>query len=157
MTVENQLVNPASFANYASPRTTSHLTLINCFRTTGAKWRCVRIWLYFFIPKSGHIYSHTNSNNLAMTLISQDDHLTAGAWSVCTHLTRSIFFPLGFSSVLGVWCLYLLQIQHFWLSRTLSQEASRMFWFLDLYRCPQSLVSHFYNWSNDKPLRIVHT
>ena len=37
MTVENQLVNPASFANCASPRTTSHLTLINCFRTTGAK------------------------------------------------------------------------------------------------------------------------
>ena len=88
MTVENQLVNPASFANCASPRTTSHLTLINCFRTTGAKWRCVRIWLYFFIPKSGRKYSHTNSYNSAMTFISQDDHLTAGAWAVCARTCR---------------------------------------------------------------------
>ena len=28
-------------------------------------------------------YSHTNSYNFAMTLISQDDHLTAGAWAAC--------------------------------------------------------------------------
>ena len=37
------------------PRRGTHRNLasINCFRTTGAKWRCVRIWLYFFIPKSG--------------------------------------------------------------------------------------------------------
>ena len=62
MTVENQLADHASFANCASPRTTSHLASINCFRTTGAKWRCVRIWLYSFIPKSGRKYSHTNSN-----------------------------------------------------------------------------------------------
>ena len=32
-----------------------------------------------FFPEGGCIHSHTNSNNLAMTLISQDDHLTAGA------------------------------------------------------------------------------
>ena len=37
----------------------------------------------FFIPKSGRKYSHTNSYNFAMTLISQDDHLTAGAWAAC--------------------------------------------------------------------------
>ena len=49
MTVENQLVNPASFANCASPKTTGQLASINCFRTTGARWRCVRIWLYFFL------------------------------------------------------------------------------------------------------------
>ena len=37
----------------------------------------------FFIPKSGLKYSHTNSYNYAMTLISQDDHLTAGPWAAC--------------------------------------------------------------------------
>ena len=37
----------------------------------------------FFIPKSGRKYSHTNSYNFAMTLISQDNHLTAGAWAAC--------------------------------------------------------------------------
>ena len=87
MTVENQLVNPASFANCASPKTTSQLASINCFRTTGARWRCVRIWLYFFF-KSGRKYSHTNSYNSATTLISQDDHLTAGAWAVCARTCR---------------------------------------------------------------------
>ena len=35
---------------------------------------------YFFIPKSSRKYSHTNFYNFAMTHISQDDHLTAGAW-----------------------------------------------------------------------------
>ena len=29
-----------------------------------------RIWLYFYIPKSGRKYSHTNSYNFAMILIS---------------------------------------------------------------------------------------
>ena len=33
----------------------------------------------FFIPESGRKYSNTNSYNFAMTPISQDDHLTAGA------------------------------------------------------------------------------
>ena len=37
----------------------------------------------FFIPKSGLKYSHTNSYNHAMTLISQVDHLAAGAWAAC--------------------------------------------------------------------------
>ena len=32
---------------------------------------------YFFIPKSGRKYSHTNSHNSALTVIAQDDHLTA--------------------------------------------------------------------------------
>ena len=36
-----------------------------------------------FIPKSGRKYSHTNSYNSAMTVIAQDDHLTAGAWAAC--------------------------------------------------------------------------
>ena len=72
------------------PRRGTHRNLasINFFRTTGAKWRCVRIWLYFFIPKSGRKYSHTNSYNSAMTFISQDDHLTAGAWAVCARTCR---------------------------------------------------------------------
>ena len=43
----------------------------------------LRIWLYFFIPKNGRKYSHTNSYNFKMTLISQDDHLPAGAWTAC--------------------------------------------------------------------------
>ena len=34
----------------------------------------------FFIPKSNRKYFHTNSYNFAMTVISQDDHLTAGVW-----------------------------------------------------------------------------
>ena len=29
------------------------------------------------------IYSYTNSYNSAMTVIAQDDHLTAGAWAAC--------------------------------------------------------------------------
>ena len=38
---------------------------------------------YFFIPESGRKYSHTNYYNSAMTVIAQDDHLTAGAWAAC--------------------------------------------------------------------------
>ena len=38
---------------------------------------------YCFIPLSGRKYSHTNSYNSAMTVIVQDDHLTAGAWTAC--------------------------------------------------------------------------
>ena len=49
----------------------------------------LRIWLYFFIPESGRKYSNTNSYNFAMTPISQDDHLTAGAWTACGY-TRYI-------------------------------------------------------------------
>ena len=37
----------------------------------------------FFIPKRGHRYSHTNSYNFAMTLISQGDDITAEAWAAC--------------------------------------------------------------------------
>ena len=47
---------------------------------------------YFFIPKSSRKYSHTNFYNFAMTHISQDDHLTAGAW----------YF------LLGIWLYFLL-------------------------------------------------
>ena len=43
-------------------------------------------FFFFFIPKSGRKYSHTNSYNFAMTPSSQDDYLTAGAWAAC-HLT----------------------------------------------------------------------
>ena len=35
----------------------------------------------FFIPRSSR--KHTNSCNFAMTLISQDDQLIAGAWAAC--------------------------------------------------------------------------
>ena len=41
----------------------------------------MKIWPHFFIPKSGRKYSYTNTYNFAMTLISQDDHLAAGAWA----------------------------------------------------------------------------
>ena len=37
----------------------------------------------FFIPKSSRKYFHTNSYNFAMTVISQDDHLTVGARARC--------------------------------------------------------------------------
>ena len=33
----------------------------------------------FFTPRNGCKHSNTNSYNFTMTLISQDDHLTAGA------------------------------------------------------------------------------
>ena len=37
---------------------------------------------YFLIPWSGCNYSHTNDYNFAiLTLILQDDHLTARAWA----------------------------------------------------------------------------
>ena len=52
-----------------------------------SKWGEVfllRIWLcFFFIPKGARKYPQTNSYNFAMTLISQHDHLTAGAWAAC--------------------------------------------------------------------------
>ena len=38
------------------------------------------------IQSNSH-YSHTNSYNDAMTLISQDDHLTAGTWAACDRNT----------------------------------------------------------------------
>ena len=37
----------------------------------------------FLIPKSGRKHSHTNSYNFAITPISQDDRLSAGAWATC--------------------------------------------------------------------------
>ena len=37
-----------------------------------------RIACYYCL--SGRKYAHTNSYNSAMTVIAQDDHLTAGAW-----------------------------------------------------------------------------
>ena len=38
---------------------------------------------FFLIPEGGRKYAHTNSYNSAMTVIAQDDHLTAGAWAAC--------------------------------------------------------------------------
>ena len=44
----------------------------------------LRIWQYFFFLREVvRKYSHTNSYLFAMTLISQDDHLTAEAWAIC--------------------------------------------------------------------------
>ena len=40
------------------------------------------IWQYFYIPKRGRKYPHTNYN-FTVTLISQGDHLTAEAWFAC--------------------------------------------------------------------------
>ena len=37
----------------------------------------------FFLPKGGCKYSRTNSYIFAMTLILQNDNLTAGAWAAC--------------------------------------------------------------------------
>ena len=42
----------------------------------------LRIWRILFIPEGGRKYAHTNSYNSAMTIIAQDDHVTAGAWAV---------------------------------------------------------------------------
>ena len=43
---------------------------------------------YFFIPEGGRKYAHTNSYNSAMTVIAQDDHLTAGAWAACVFSSK---------------------------------------------------------------------
>ena len=40
-----------------------------------------RIACYYCL--SGRKYAHTNPYNSAMTVIAQDDHLTAGAWAAC--------------------------------------------------------------------------
>ena len=40
----------------------------------------------FFIPKSGRKNSHTNCYDFDMTLISQDDRRSAGAWAACVFL-----------------------------------------------------------------------
>ena len=45
---------------------------------------------YFFIPWSGRKYFHTNSFNSAITVIAQDDHLTAGAWAACGNKSRKV-------------------------------------------------------------------
>ena len=42
-----------------------------------------------FIPKSGRKYSQTNSEIFVTTLISEDDHLTAGAWAACDRMKNS--------------------------------------------------------------------
>ena len=49
----------------------------------------------FFIPKrseSDRKYSHSNSYNFVITLISHDDHLTAGAWAACGPVVPSVLF-----------------------------------------------------------------
>ena len=38
----------------------------------------------FLLPKSCRKYSHTNSYIFVMTVISQYDNLTAGAWAACS-------------------------------------------------------------------------
>ena len=59
-----------------------------------------------FIPNSGWKYSHTNSCNFAMTLILQDDHLTAGAWAACGYTslcdTRFINVFINFNFVRNI-------------------------------------------------------
>ena len=37
----------------------------------------------FLLPKSDRKYSHTNSYIFTMTAITQEDHLTVGAWAAC--------------------------------------------------------------------------
>ena len=58
-------------------------------RSQNALWKEGEVFLIenltlFLIPRRGRKYSHTNSYILAMTPITQDDHLTAGAWAACT-------------------------------------------------------------------------
>lgn len=58
-------------------------------RTVKERWGILlRIWPYFFIPKGSRKYSRTNSCIFAVTVVTQDDHLTAGAyiaWGYSTH------------------------------------------------------------------------
>ena len=49
----------------------------------------LRIWRIFFIPEGGRKYAHTNSYNSAMTVIAQDDHLTAAAWAACDRMSET--------------------------------------------------------------------
>ena len=71
--MDNSLKWPRS--NHVSGQTTSDAL---------RKYREVffmKIWLNFFISKSGCKYSYTNYYIFAITLVTQDDHLTAGAWA----------------------------------------------------------------------------
>ena len=61
----------------------------NKWYTLEVRWNIfIENLTYFFIPWSGRKYSHTNSYNSAMTVIAQDDHLTAGAWAACEHTQK---------------------------------------------------------------------
>ena len=44
----------------------------------------------FLLTTSDRKYSYTNSYNFATTVISQDDHLTAGAWAACGLILKII-------------------------------------------------------------------
>ena len=44
---------------------------------------------YYFISQGGRKYAHTNSYNSAMTVIAQDDHLTAAAWAACDRMSET--------------------------------------------------------------------
>ena len=46
----------------------------------------LRIWRIIIFLRAAVNIPHTNSYNSAMTVIAQDDHLTAGAWATCGQL-----------------------------------------------------------------------
>ena len=64
----------------------------NKWYTVEVRWGFffLRIWRILFIPEGGRKYAHKNSYNSAMTVIAQDDHVTAGAWAA-----------YGLSAILG--------------------------------------------------------
>ena len=55
--------------------------LFNSKRSDRERYTLEEKWGIFIENESSGKYSHTNSYNFAMTLISQDDHLTAVAWA----------------------------------------------------------------------------
>ena len=76
------------------------------------KWYAVEVrWgifienlTYCFIPQSGRKYSHTNSYNSAVTVIVQDDHLTAGTWAACGYINAFKFEIFSISKKHTIHC-----------------------------------------------------
>ena len=47
----------------------------------------LRVLMKFFIPKSGRKYAMQTLKN-SLTLVLQDNYLTAGAWTACGHARK---------------------------------------------------------------------
>ena len=57
----------------------------------------------FIISKSGRKYSHINYYNFTMTLILQDDPITAGAWMACGTCCSLLYKVKRESNVMMAW------------------------------------------------------
>ena len=73
--------NTVNFSINTSPYFHSALLFCDCLLYGNQVISASYPFLGLLLPGEGLKYSYTNSYILAMTLMSQDDHLTAGAWA----------------------------------------------------------------------------